>query len=128
VVTTLFNTDYPLIRFGTGPLGAAARTSPAAAPNCDKGLARRRTDHQDQGCSCTSQVRDRAAHPEIARARLVVDNAGGATDDAQCRAGSARGIRAIVASIREITAAGEVAFRPRRAANEGVIDDVRKYD
>jgi len=73
-------------------------------------------------------------HPEIARARLVVDNAGGAdrmTLNVEVPGNAPRDAAAIVASIREITKLrGEVAFRAHgELPNDGcVIDDVRKYD
>jgi phenylacetate-CoA ligase len=79
-------------------------------------------------------------YPEIARARLVVDNPGGndrmtlhveatlpegGADNASSRA------EAIVESIRDVTKLrGDVAFHaPGALANDGkVIDDQRKYE
>ncbi len=75
-----------------------------------------------------------ARHPEIGKARLVVD----ATDagdrmtlNVEVAGNRSSSAEAIVASIREITKLrGEVAFRtPGELPNDGkVIDDLRKYD
>jgi phenylacetate-CoA ligase len=75
-----------------------------------------------------------ARHAEIAKARLVVDNATGQdrmTLHVEARAGADVPADALVATIRDVTKLrGEVAVRERGAlANDGkVIDDVRKYD
>ena len=74
-------------------------------------------------------------HPEIARARLVVDNPEGADRmtlhvEVASNASSSNA-PAIVASIRDITKLrGEVSFHaPGELANDGkVIDDMRKFD
>ncbi len=139
VVTSLFNTDYPLIRFGTGDLSALL---PGASP-CGRtnlrlkgwlGRADQTTKvkglfvHPSQVAAIVKR------HPEIAKARLVVDNAGGGdrmTLNVEVPGGRPSESDAIVASIREITKLrGEVAFRiPGELPNDGrVIDDVRKYD
>jgi len=73
-------------------------------------------------------------HPEIARARLVVDNPEGndrMTLVVEVKGNASSHAEAIVASIREITKLrGDVAFRaPGELPNDGkVIDDVRKYE
>jgi phenylacetate-CoA ligase len=75
-----------------------------------------------------------ARHPEIAKARLVVENPDGndrMTLHAELRAGASAAAEAIVASIRDITKLrGEfVARRTGELPNDGkVIDDARKYD
>jgi phenylacetate-CoA ligase len=75
-----------------------------------------------------------ARHPEIARAKLIVDNAEESdrmTLQVEVAANASSNADAIVASIREITKLrGEVAFHaPGELANDGkVIDDLRKYD
>jgi phenylacetate-CoA ligase len=75
-----------------------------------------------------------ARHADIARARLVVDNAGGQdrmTLHVEPRAGSRLDAQALVATIRDVTKLrGEVELRePGALPNDGkVIDDVRKYD
>jgi phenylacetate-coenzyme A ligase PaaK-like adenylate-forming protein len=139
VVTTLQNTDYPLIRFGTGDLSALLPgTSPCGRTNLRiKGWMGR----ADQ----TTKVKGLFVHPsqvaavvkrfpEIVKARLVVDNPDGndrMTLHVEVPANQSSHAEAIVASIREITKLrGEVAFRaPGELPNDGkVIDDVRKYD
>jgi phenylacetate-CoA ligase len=73
-------------------------------------------------------------HPEIGRARLVVDNPGGddrMTLHVEVAGNASSNADAIVASIRYVTKLrGEVAFHaPGELANDGkVIDDVRKLD
>ena len=72
-------------------------------------------------------------HPEIRRARLVVDSADGGdrmTLHAET-AGAAPAVETIVGTIREVTKLrGEVAFRaPGELPNDGkVIDDRRRFD
>jgi hypothetical protein len=72
-------------------------------------------------------------HPEIARARLVVDQVEGAdrmTLHVEARDNRPLAAEAIAASIRDVTKLrGEVAFHAAdELANDGkVIDDVRKY-
>jgi phenylacetate-CoA ligase len=139
VVTTLFNTDYPLIRFGTGDLSAVlpGRSSCGRTNLRIKGWMGR----ADQ----TTKVKGLfvhpaqvaavlARHPEIARARLVVDNPDGAdrmTLHAEAAAGAAIDAERVVASIREVTKLrGEVRARAAgELPNDGkVIDDVRKHE
>ena len=140
VVTTLFNTDYPLIRFGTGDLSALLPgTSPCGRTNLRikgwMGRADQTTKVKGMFVHPSQVAAIVRRHPEIAKARLVVDNAERQRPhDAQRRGARATGRRAaeaIVASIREITKLrGEVAYRaPGELPNDGkVIDDVRKYD
>ena len=137
VVTTLHNTVYPLIRFGTGDLSAVL---PGASP-CGRTNARIKgwLGRADQTTKVKgmfvhpSQIAAIAKrHPEIVRARLVVDNPGGGdrmTLHVET-AGQAPAADAIVASIRDVTKLrGEVEFRaPGELPNDGkVIDDLRKY-
>ncbi|MBV2263083.1 MAG: AMP-binding protein [Thauera sp.] len=139
VVVTTFNPDYPLIRFGTGDLSAVL---PGASP-CGRtnvrikgwmGRADQTTKVKGMFVHPGQIAQVVRRHPEITRARLVVDNpelndrmtlmcevAGG---------GSEALAEAVAASIRELTKLrGEVAFLPTGAlANDGkVIDDVRTY-
>ncbi len=139
VVTTLFNTDYPLIRFGTGDLSALL---PGVSP-CGRTNMRIRgwMGRADQTTKVKgmfvhpAQVADIVRrHPEIGRARLVVENPEG-NDRMTLKvevAGNASSQRdAILDSIREVTKLrGEVAFvAPGELPNDGkVIDDARKYD
>ena len=139
VVTELSNADYPMIRFGTGDLSAVL---PGRSP-CGRTNVRIRgwMGRADQ----TTKVKGMFVHPsqvdaivrrhpEIRRARLVVDN-----PDAQDRMTlhvevadhASSHAEAIVASIREVTKLrGEVAFHsPGSLANDGkVIEDRRKLD
>lgn len=139
VVTTLTNADYPLIRFGTGDLSAVL---PGASP-CGRtnlrikgwmGRADQTTKVKGLFVHPAQVAAVVARHPEIGRARLVVDTAEGGdrmtlhVEIAPNRSSSAD---AIVASIRDVTKLrGEVAFHaPGELANDGkVIDDVRKFD
>ncbi len=138
VVVTVFNRDYPLIRFGTGDLSAVLPgVSPCGRTNQRiKGwLGRADQTTKIKGMfvhpSQVAEVLKR--HPEVARARLVVDNATGQDRmvlNCECVADTALGT-AVVASLREITKLrGEVAFHPPGALpNDGkVIEDVRKYE
>ena len=138
VVTALANADYPLVRFGTGDLSALL---PGASP-CGRTNMRIRgwMGRADQTTKVKgmfvhpAQVATIAKrHPEIGRARLVVDNPDGndrMTLHVEVRDNASSHAEAIVASIREVTKLrGEVAFRaPGELPNDGkVIDDVRKY-
>jgi phenylacetate-CoA ligase len=139
VVITTFNPDYPLIRFGTGDLSAVL---PGASP-CGRTNTRIRgwMGRADQ----TTKVKGMFVHPsqvaavmkrhgEIAKARLIVDNPGGAdrmTLHCEVAAGSDALKGAIEASLRDITKLrGEVAFRkPGELPNDGkVIEDAKKYE
>jgi phenylacetate-CoA ligase len=139
VVTSLFNADYPLIRFATGDLSA---TMPGLSP-CGRTNARIRgwMGRADQ----TTKVKGLfvhpaqvaaivARHPEIMKARLVVDNPDSTdrmTLNVEVPSNRSSNTDAIVASIRDVTKLrGEVAFHsPGALPNDGkVIDDVRKYD
>jgi phenylacetate-CoA ligase len=138
VVVTSFNPDYPLIRFGTGDLSAVL---PGISP-CGRTNTRIRgwMGRADQ----TTKVKGMFVHPsqvaevvkrhgEIAKARLIVDNPGGAdrmTLHCEVAMGSDALKAAIEASVREITRLrGEVAFRKRGdLPNDGkVIEDAKKY-
>jgi phenylacetate-CoA ligase len=137
VVTTLYNTEYPLVRFGTGDLSALLPGVSACG----------RTNVRIKGwlgrADQTAKVKGMFVHPSqvaaivkrhpgIGKARLVVDNPGGTdrmTLEVEC-AGAAS-VEAIVATIREVTKLrAEVAVRePGRLPNDGkVIDDLRSYD
>ncbi len=138
VVVTLFNADYPLLRFGTGDLSAVmSGTSPCGRTNLRiKGwMGRADQTTKVKGMFVhPSQVADvLRRHPEIGRARLVVDNAAG-QDRMTLRCAAAGGdalATAVVASIRDITRLrGEVEFcADADLANDGkVIEDIRKYE
>ena len=139
VVVTSFNRDYPLIRFGTGDLSAIL----AGASPC--GRTNRRIKGWLGRADQTTKVKGMFVHPaqvadvlkrhaEVGRARLVVDNAGGADRmTLHCEvAAPPEGLdAALLASLREITKLrGEVAFCAVGALpNDGkVIEDIRKYE
>jgi phenylacetate-CoA ligase len=138
VVITTFNKDYPLIRFGTGDLSAVLPgTSPCGRTNVRiKGWMGR----ADQSTKVRAmfvtprQVNDIVRrHPEIMRARLVVE--GEAGDDrmtlkCEMRERPQGVAEAIIASIREVTKLrGDVQLvEPGTLPNDGkVIEDARKY-
>jgi len=138
VVITNFNKDYPLIRFGTGDLSAVlSGASPCGRTNVRiKGWMGR----ADQSTKVRAmfvtprQVADiLRRHPEVARARLVVEGeAGNDRMTLRCEvANPSSGLsEALVATIREITQLrGEVALVARGSLpNDGkVIEDLRKY-
>ncbi len=139
VVVTTFNTDYPLIRFGTGDLSAVL---PGFSP-CG------RTNQRIRGwlgrADQTTKVKGMfvhpgqvatvvTRHPEVRRARLVVDNPDQVDRmTLHCEvAGEPEGLgAALVAGLREVTKLrGEVRFCPPGSlANDGkVIDDQRRYE
>jgi phenylacetate-CoA ligase len=139
VVTSLFNTDYPMIRFGTGDLSAVM----PGQSSCGRtnlrikgwmGRADQTTKVKGMFVHPAQVAAIVARHPEIAKARLVVDNATGTdrmTLQVELPDNRSSNADAIVASIRDITKLrGEVAFHaPGELPNDGkVIDDVRKYD
>ncbi|BBO21985.1 MAG: phenylacetate--CoA ligase family protein [Rhodocyclaceae bacterium] len=139
VVVTSFNTDYPLIRFGTGDLSAVL---PGISP-CGRSNVRIKgwMGRADQTAKVKgmfvhpSQVAEvLKRHPLVAKARLVVDNETGQDRmTLRCEvAGAPNGLaEALAASIRDITKLrGEVALcQPGELPNDGkVIDDARKYD
>ena len=139
VVTTLFNGDYPLVRFGTGDLSAAL----PGASTCG------RTNMRIKGwmgrADQTTKVKGLFVHPsqiaevikrypQIARARLVVDNPDG--NDRMSLHVEMSGedsvlTDAVKASLRDVTKLrSEVVVRAiGELPNDGkVIDDVRKLD
>jgi phenylacetate-CoA ligase len=139
VVTPLANSVYPLIRFGTGDLSAVL---PGPSPCGRTGLRIRgwlgRADQATKVKGMFVHPGQVAAivkrHPEVQRARLIVDNPGGS--DRMILHVEATGMApdlasAIVESIREVTKLrGEVTFRAiDELPNDGkVIDDLRKLE
>jgi len=139
VVTSLFNAHYPLIRFGTGDLSAyLTGTSPCGRTNVRikgwMGRADQTTKVKGMFVHPGQVAAVAKRHPEIARARLVVDYADGGdrmTLHVETVGGAAPNADAIRASIRDVTKLrGEVVLRaPGELPNDGkVIDDIRKYD
>jgi phenylacetate-CoA ligase len=138
VVITTFNKDYPLIRFATGDLSAVLPgTSPCGRTNVRiKGWMGR----ADQSTKVRAmfvtprQVNDIVRrHPEILRARLVVEGEAGEdrmTLKCEVRERLQGIAEAIVASIREVTKLrGDAQLvEPGSLPNDGkVIEDLRKY-
>jgi phenylacetate-CoA ligase len=138
VLITTFNADYPLIRFATGDLSAVL---PGASP-CGRTNVRIRgwMGRADQSTKVramfvtpgqVSEVVRR--HPEVTRARLVVEGeAGNDRMTLKCEVGARpEGLAsAIVASIRDVTKLrGEVELADKGSLpNDGkVIEDLRKY-
>jgi phenylacetate-CoA ligase len=138
VVITSFNKDYPLIRFGTGDLSAAL---PGKSP-CGRTNVRIRgwMGRADQSTKVRAmfvtpaQVNElRRRHPEVLRARLVVEGeAGNDRMTLKCEVSERpAGLeQALVASIRDLTKLrGAVELvAPGSLPNDGkVIEDLRKY-
>jgi len=139
VVTPLANADYPLVRFGTGDLSATLPGESACG----------RTNVRIKGwlgrADQTTKVKGMFVHPgqvdaivkrhpEVRRARLVVDNPEGSDrmilHVEVCNVDSQLA-DAIVASIRDVTKLrGDVLFRSiDELPNDGkVIDDLRKLE
>src|ERR1041384_820040 len=138
VVITSFNRDYPLIRFGTGDLSAVL---PGASP-CGRTNVRLKgwMGRADQSTKVRAmfvtpgQVAEvLRRHPEVQRARLVVEGeAGSERMTLNCEVSKhIPGVgEALVANIREVAklrGEGERAA-PGSLPNEGkVIEDKRKY-
>ena len=142
VVVTTFNPDYPLLRFGTGDLSAVIPASLSEPSPCGRTNIRLKgwLGRADQTTKVKgmfvhpSQVAEIVRrHPEIARARLVVDNPGG-NDRMTLHCESDLELSsfgdAVAASIRDVTKLrGEVSrCAPGTLANDGkVIEDSRSY-
>jgi phenylacetate-CoA ligase len=141
VVVTLFNQDYPLIRFATGDVSALLAGAPV--PACGRTNARIKgwMGRADQATKVRAMFVHPAQvmnitrrHPAIIKARLVVS--GRMANDVMtlhCEVAqplAADGIAAIVASIRDVTKLrGEVKLEaPGSLPDDGkVIEDRRDY-
>jgi phenylacetate-CoA ligase len=139
VVVTTLNSDYPLIRFGTGDLSAVL------PGRCPTGRTNARIKGWLGRADQTAKVRGMFVHagqiaevvkrhPEISRARLVVE--GEMAEDrmtlfAEIAQAEPEGLAdRIATTLRDITKLrGAVAFkRPGELANDGkVIEDARSY-
>ncbi len=139
VVVTRFNPDYPLIRFGTGDLSAVlAAASPCGRTNVRikgwMGRADQATKVKGMFVQPAQVAEVLKRHPEVRRARLVVDQADGQdrmTLHCEVDAASAGLAAALVTTIRDVTKLrGEVTLRqPGELANDGkVVEDARKYE
>jgi phenylacetate-CoA ligase len=138
VVITTFNRDYPLVRFGTGDLSAVlAGPSPCGRSNTRikgwMGRADQSTKVRALFVTAKQVSEILRRHPEVLRARLVVEGEVGQdrmTLKCEARERPAGLDAAIVASIRDVTKLrGETEFvAPGSLPNDGkVIDDLRKY-
>jgi len=140
VVLTVFNPDYPLIRFATGDLSAILTDTPPSPCGRTNTRIKGWLGRADQTTKVRgmfvhpSQVHDIARrHPEIVKARLVVS--GQIAQEAMtlhCEVADPAGASAadIVESIRKLTKLrGEVQFvAVGSLPNDGkVIADVRDY-
>ncbi|HVK31441.1 MAG TPA: AMP-binding protein [Burkholderiaceae bacterium] len=139
IVVTTLNPDYPLIRFGTGDLSAVlpGRCPTGRTHTRIKGwLGRADQTAKVRGMFVhASQVADIVKrHPEIARARLVVE--GEMADDrmtlfAELSSAEPEGLAERVAqSVRDITKLRAIVAwkRPGELPNDGkVIEDARSY-
>ncbi|NVD70673.1 AMP-binding protein [Duganella sp. BJB1802] len=141
VVVTLFNSDYPLIRFATGDLSAILTDVPPSPCGRTNTRIKGWMGRADQTTKVRamfvhpSQVHDvTRRHPEIVKARLVVS--GQMAHDVMtlhCEVAdpsSASSAVAITESIRDLTKLrGEVRFAAIGSLpNDGkVIDDIRDY-
>jgi phenylacetate-CoA ligase len=141
VVLTVFNPDYPLIRFATGDLSALLADAPPAP--CGRTNARIRgwLGRADQTTKVRamfvhpSQVHDIARRHGVAKARLVVTGTiADETMTLHCEVddpATAGDGAALVATLRDVTKLrGDVMFVQRGSLpNDGkVIDDQRRYD
>jgi len=140
VVVTSFNPDYPLMRFGTGDLSAVLPgQSPCGRTNTRirgwMGRADQTTKVKGMFVHPSQIAEILKRHPEVLKARLVVDNPGGnerMTMRCEVQGAPSEGLsQALVDAIRSVTKLrGEVVFaRPGELPNDGkVIEDAKKYD
>ena len=139
VVVTTLNPDYPLIRFGTGDLSAVLPgVSPCGRTNVRikgwMGRADQTTKIKGMFVHPGQVAEVIKRHPELVRARLVVDNPDLSDRmSLHCETASPSDAlsTAIASSMREMTKLRtDVCFvLPGALANDGkVIDDIRRYD
>jgi phenylacetate-CoA ligase len=138
VVITSFNRDYPLIRFATGDLSAVlAGTSPCGRTNVRikgwMGRADQSTKVRAMFVTPGQVAEVVRRHPEVRRARLVVEGADG-NDHMTLRcevAGDPPGLsEALISSIRHVTklrAEVELVGAGSLPNDGKVIEDKRKY-
>ena len=141
VLVTVFNADYPLIRFATGDLSAVlVDTAPSPCGRTNTRI-RGWLGRADQTTKVRamfvhpSQVHEIARrHPQVGKARLVVS--GRMANDEMtlhCEVDDphdVQGVEAIIGSIRELTKLrGEVLLVARGSLPQDgkIIDDVRDY-
>jgi phenylacetate-CoA ligase len=142
VVTTLVTAEYPLIRFGTGDLSALLPASLHTPSPCGRtnlrlqgwlGRADQATKVKGMFVHPAQVAELMRRHPQIIRARLVVDNPAGddrMTLHVEMHGDQPARMEAIVASMRDVTKLrGEIVIcAPGTLANDGkVIEDRRQY-
>jgi phenylacetate-CoA ligase len=141
IVVTLFNDDYPLIRFATGDMSALLVDAPASSCGRTNVRIRGWLGRADQTTKVRAMfvhpaqvVNIQRRHPDIIKARLVVT--GRMANDVMtlhCEVAQPlppERIEAIVASIRDVTKLrGEVKLEaPGALPDDGkVIEDLRDY-
>lgn len=141
VVVTTLNPDYPLIRFATGDLSAVlAGISPCGRTNMRirgwMGRADQTTKVRGMFVRPSQVAEVAKRHPEILKARLVIDHDDKQNDRMTLRCemqqnGGEALTEAIAHSIRDvIKLRGDALFvAPGTLPNDGkVIDDIRRYD
>jgi phenylacetate-CoA ligase len=145
VVATSFTPEYPLIRFGTGDLSAMLPGISACGRTNVRlkgwmGRADQTTKVKGMFVHPVQVAEIVKRHPEILKARLVVDQRDGAdvmtlsceVADPDHAAGGSNGLAGdIAASIQAVCKLkGEVGYaQPGSLPNDGkVIDDIRKFD
>jgi phenylacetate-CoA ligase len=139
IVVTVFNPDYPLIRFGTGDLSAVMSGA------CPSGRTNMRIKGWMGRADQTAKVKGMFVHPsqvdqvakkfpELGRVRLVLtnpDQRDAMMLHAECATPSDALKAKLAEALRDATKlGGEVVFAAMGSlANDGkVIDDARKYD
>jgi phenylacetate-CoA ligase len=138
VVITTFNPDYPLVRFATGDLSAVMREpSPCGRTNVRirgwMGRADQSTKVRAMFVTPKQVAEMLRRHPELRRARLVVEGEVGQdrmTLKCEAQERPTGLAEALVATIRDVTKLrGEVELlAPGSLPNDGkVIEDLRKY-
>jgi phenylacetate-CoA ligase len=138
VVITTFNPDYPLVRFATGDLSAVMREpSPCGRTNVRirgwMGRADQSTKVRAMFVTPKQVAEMLRRHPEVRRARLVVEGEVGQdrmTLKCEAQERPTGLAEALVATIRDVTKLrGEVELvAPGSLPNDGkVIEDLRKY-
>jgi phenylacetate-coenzyme A ligase PaaK-like adenylate-forming protein len=140
VVVTTLCTEYPLIRFATGDLSAvAAGTSPCGRTNTRikgwMGRADQTTKVKGMFVHPSQVAQVVRRHPEILKARLVVDHDADKNDRmrlrCEVRSGNDLLAQAINNTLRDVCKLrGQVEFAESGSLpNDGkVIEDLRKYD
>ena len=139
VVVTPLNPDYPLVRFATGDLSAVMPgTSPCGRTNTRirgwMGRADQTTKVRGMFVHPSQVAEVVRRHPEIVRARLVVESVGNQdvmTLRCESEGGDPAVPGAIAASVRDVCKLrGEIEIvAPGTLANDGkVIEDARTYE